>query len=100
MNITNIYIGIAITLLLAIIIFLRWLVFRTMRIREQLQMSYVFTNITHELITPLTILSASIENLRANNPSTQHEFDLMDLNIQRSVRLLQQILETSKSQAG
>ena len=100
MNITNIYIGIAITLLLAIIIFLRWLIFRTMRIREQIQMSYIFTNITHELITPLTILSASIENLRANNPSTQHEFDLMDLNIQRSVRLLQQILETSKSQAG
>ena len=87
MNITNIYIGIAITLLLAIIIFLRWLIFRTMRIREQIQMSYIFTNITHELITPLTILSASIENLRANNPS-------------RSVRLLQQILETSKSQAG
>ena len=100
MNITNIYIGIAITLLLAIIIFLRWLIFRTMRIREQIQMSYIFTNITHELITPLTILSASIENLRANNPSAQHEFDLMDLNIQRSVRLLQQILETSKSQAG
>lgn len=100
MNITNIYIGIAITLLLAIIIFLRWLIFRTKRIREQIQMSYIFTNITHELITPLTILSASIENLRANNPSTQHEFDLMDLNIQRSVRLLQQILETSKSQAG
>ena len=62
MNITNIYIGIAITLLLAIIIFLRWLIFRTMRIREQIQMSYIFTNITHELITPLTILSASLEH--------------------------------------
>lgn len=100
MYITNIYLGIAIALVLAIIAFIRWLIVHTMKIREKLKMSYIFTNITHELLTPLTILSASIENLRANNPASKHEYDLMDLNIQRSVRLLQQILETSKSQAG
>ena len=100
MYITNIYLGIAIALVLAIIAFIRWLIVHTMNIREKLKMSYIFTNITHELLTPLTILSASIENLRANNPASKHEYDLMDLNIQRSVRLLQQILETSKSQAG
>ena len=100
MYVTNIYIGVAIALVLAIIVLIRWLIVRTMNIREKLKMSYIFTNITHELLTPLTILSASIENLRANNPASKHEYDLMDLNIQRSVRLLQQILETSKSQAG
>lgn len=100
MDITNIYIGVVVTLILAFILFLRWIFVRTLRIRERLQMSFIFTNITHELLTPLTILSASIENLRNSNPTAQHEYDLMDLNIQRSVRLLQQILETSKSQAG
>ena len=63
-------------------------------------MSFIFTNITHELLTPLTILSASVANLQRKYPGGQKEYDLMELNIQRSVHLLQQILETSKSQAG
>ena len=100
MNIINIYIGVVVALIITFIIFLRWIFVRTIRIRERLQMSLIFTNITHELLTPLTILSASIENLRNSNPTAHHEYDLMDLNIQRSVRLLQQILETSMSQAG
>ena len=92
---------IGIICLIAIIIPIgRWLYLRSLRIRNRLQMSYLFTNITHELLTPLTILTASIEHLRTNQPEKKQEFDLMDLNIQRIVRLLQQILETSKSQAG
>ena len=63
-------------------------------------MNFIFNNITHELLTPLTIISASVEKLREEHPSSRHDLDLMDLNIQRSVRLLQQILETSKIQAG
>lgn len=63
-------------------------------------MNYIFNNITHELLTPLTIISASVEKLREEHPDSRHDLELMDLNIQRSVRLLQQILETSKSQAG
>ena len=78
----------------------RWLYIRSVRIRNRVQMSYIFTNITHELLTPLTILSASVEHLRKSRPEEQQEYDLMDLNIQRTVRLLQQILETSKSQEG
>ena len=78
----------------------RWLYLRSMRIRNQLQMSYIFTNITHELLTPLSILSASVEHLRTEQPEGKPEYDLMEMNIQRTVRLLQQILETSKSQAG
>jgi len=63
-------------------------------------MSYIFTNITHELLTPLTVISASVDKLRESAPGNVHDYDLMQLNIQRMVRLLQQILETSKSEAG
>ena len=84
----------------AIVILIRWLYARSTRIRSQLQMNYIFNNITHELLTPLTIISASVDKLREEHPDSRHDLDLMDLNIQRSVRLLQQILETSKLQAG
>ena len=63
-------------------------------------MNKALTDITHEMLTPLTILSASIEQLRANQPEGREEYDLMDLNIQRTVRLLQQILDTSQTQGG
>ena len=100
MNDSRLIIVLFVVLLTASFILARWLYIRSMRIRNQLQMSYIFTNITHELLTPLTILSASVEHLRSERPEGKQEYDLMELNIQRTVRLLQQILETSKSQAG
>ena len=63
-------------------------------------MSAIYTNITHELLTPLTVISASVDKLRDEEPKFAHDYDLMQLNIQRMVRLLQQILETNKSEAG
>ena len=63
-------------------------------------MGAIFTNITHELLTPLTVISASVDKLRDEAPDHGHDYDLMQLNIQRMVRLLQQILETSKAEAG
>ena len=87
-------------IMIAIILLSRWLYVRNTRIRSQLQMNFLFNNITHELLTPLTIMSASVEKLREEHPDSRRDLDLMDLNIQRSVRLLQMILETSKSQSG
>ena len=78
----------------------RNLYLRSLRLRRRLQMSNIFTNITHELLTPLTVISASVDKLRDEVPKHGHDYDLMQLNIQRMVRLLQQILETSKSEAG
>ena len=78
----------------------RNLYLRSLRLRRRLQMSNIFTNITHELLTPLTVISASVDKLRDEAPQHGHDYDLMQLNIQRMVRLLQQILETSKSEAG
>ncbi len=90
----------SILLLIAILFLTRWLIKKNMRFRHQLQMGYLYTNITHELLTPLTILGATVEKLRMTYPDAQHEYDLMDLNIKRSVRLLEQILENSKSSTG
>ncbi len=78
----------------------RWLYIRSLRMRNRLQMERIYTNITHELLTPLTIISASVEHLRNSEPKYGYDYDMMQLNIQRMVRLLQQVLETSKSQAG
>ena len=68
--------------------------------KNRLQMSAIYTNITHELLTPLTVISASVDRLRLTAPDHEQDYDLMQLNIDRMVRLLQQILETSKSQSG
>ena len=87
--------------ILAIIFFVgRNLYLRSMRLRRRLQMSSIFTNITHELLTPLTVISASVDKMREEEPKFGRDYDMMQLNIQRMVRLLQQILETSKSEAG
>ena len=112
---TNLLLTITILILLAVlavigrVIFLRSQSIRrqlrmsavfTQSIRRQLRMSAVFTNITHELLTPLTVISASVDKLREEEPEYGRDYDLMQINIQRMVRLLQQILETSKSQSG
>lgn len=84
-----------------LILVIGWLVYRrSVRIHQRLQMNEVFTNISHELLTPLTVISASIEKLREQEPQHAKDYALMELNIERMTRLLQEILETSKSQAG
>ncbi len=94
------YIIIIIAVILAAVYFGRQLYLRSVSIRNRIQMSSIFTNITHELLTPLTVISASVERLRTKEPQYTNDYDLMQLNIERMVRLLQQILETSKSQSG
>ena len=88
-----------IALVIAILIVMR-LNQRNSKLRQKAQMNMMFTSITHELLTPLTILSASIEHLREVEPKHKLQYALMEINIQRSVRLLQQVLETTKAQDG
>jgi CheY-like chemotaxis protein/nitrogen-specific signal transduction histidine kinase len=73
---------------------------RSVRLANRLQLERAFTNISHELLTPLTVVSASIERMRSQEARFASDYALMELNIDRMVRLLQEILETSKSQAG
>ena len=98
---SRILLSLLVIALIAIIFFAgRRLYLRSQGVRRRLQMSAIFTNITHELLTPLSVISASVDKLRDTEPEYSHEYDLMQFNIQRMVRLLQQILETSKSEAG
>lgn len=98
---TRLLLTLLVVALIAIIFFAgRRLYLRSQGVRRRLQMSAIFTNITHELLTPLSVISASVDKLRDTEPEYTHEYDLMQFNIQRMVRLLQQILETSKSDAG
>lgn len=59
-----------------------------------------FTNITHELLTPLTILSAAVDELRVVAPQNGEHYQVMTNNINRLIRLLQQILEFRKAETG
>lgn len=55
-----------------------------------------FTNITHELLTPLTIISASVDDLKIHTPETAGKLVEIEDNLQRLIRLIQQILEFRK----
>ena len=53
-------------IIIAIIIYIggRYIYRRSLRIKNQLQMGQIFTNISHELLTPLTVIAASIERMK------------------------------------
>lgn len=57
-----------------------------------------FTNITHELFTPITIISAATEELKSQIP--EQEYGVISSNIDRLTRLIQQILEFRKAETG
>lgn len=59
-----------------------------------------FTNITHDLMTPLTIISTATSNLRQEYPQSSHLFHIIEDNANRLMRMLQQILEFRKSETG
>lgn len=59
-----------------------------------------FTNITHELMTPLTIISASLDEMKEQMPTMNELYGTMENNVQRLIRLLQQILEFRKAESG
>ena len=100
MNLQTLIVILVIAALAGVFFLGRKLFQRGVRVRNRLQMSAIYTNITHELLTPLTVISASVDRLREQAPNHNQDYDLMQLNIERMVRLLQQILETSKSQSG
>ena len=65
----------------------------------QIKLKY-FTNISHELLTPLTIIMLLIERLQSKNESDKTQFDIMKDNIIRLKRLIQQILVFRKTESG
>ena len=71
-----------------------------LRTKNRLQMAVVFTNITHELLTPLTVISASADSIENEHPELHDRTSLIHNNINRLTRMLRQILEVRKAQAG
>lgn len=59
-----------------------------------------FTNITHELLTPLTIISATVDELKMQLPGHDDLYTIIGNNINRLIRLMQQILEFRKAETG
>ena len=65
-----------------------------------------FTNIAHEFRTPLTLMQGSLEKekriMKANRGQTELEqtIRVMDKSVQRMLRLIDQLLEFRKMQAG
>ena len=100
MTLQNILIIAIIAAAIGIFFTARYLFKRSVYMINRLEMNTVYTNIAHELLTPLTVISASVERLREKEPVHGQDYDLMQLNIERMVRLLQQMLETSKAQEG
>ena len=71
-----------------------------LKTRNRLQMAVILTNITHELLTPLTIISSSIDEMKEEAPQFDSKYTVMKNNINRLTRLLRQMLEVRKQQAG
>ncbi len=59
-----------------------------------------FTNISHELFTPLSVIQCSIDNLRQQNSSDGEILSIMHINLLRLQRLLRQIMEFRKAESG
>lgn len=59
-----------------------------------------FTNISHELFTPLSVMQCSIDRLSQQEKTDCEVLSIMRMNTQRLQRLLQQILEFRKAESG
>lgn len=59
-----------------------------------------FTNITHDFLTPLTIISCMIDDIETILKRKIPQFEIMHSNVNRLKRLLQQILDFRKMESG
>lgn len=59
-----------------------------------------FTNVSHELFTPLSVMQCAIDSLRQDGQASGQTLNIMKINLKRLQRLLQQILEFRKAESG
>lgn len=65
----------------------------------QVKLKY-FTNVSHDLLTPLTVISCLIDDLETVLKPKVRQFAMMRANINRLRRLLQQVLDFRKVESG
>jgi signal transduction histidine kinase/ligand-binding sensor domain-containing protein/DNA-binding response OmpR family regulator len=65
----------------------------------QIKLRY-FTNISHELLTPLTVIMLQIESLQKRLLDHTVQFDIIKDNVMRLKRLIKQILVFRKTESG
>lgn len=65
----------------------------------QVKLKY-FTNISHDLLTPLTVISCLIDDLETLIKPKVRQFALMRASVNRLRRLLQQVLDFRKMESG
>lgn len=68
------------------------------RTQNRLHMAQIFTNITHELLTPISVVQASIDAQEKNIDAGA--YTIIRNNMTRLTRLIRQILEIDKLNAG
>ncbi len=59
-----------------------------------------FTNVSHELLTPLSIIKCSVENMEESLSVDLSQTNVMKMNVSRLTRLVRQILEFRKAESG
>lgn len=59
-----------------------------------------FTDVSHEFLTPLSIILASIESLHPHSEQEKNVAEIMSSNAVRLTRLVQQVLEFRKVESG
>lgn len=59
-----------------------------------------FTNISHDFLTPLTIISCLIDDIETSSKKQLPQYGIMRSNVSRLKRLLQQVLDFRKVESG
>lgn len=68
------------------------------RMQERVQLKF-FRQVTHNLLTPLTVIKANIDDLSTQVPDYSAIFDVMRRNVEKQMNLILQILEANKLKA-
>ncbi len=104
-------------ILLILLYFIRQYDLRRQRLKHQLEMEHLhsekleeldriksrfFANISHEFRTPLTLILGPLESLlsREKNEQSHHELKIMQRSVQRLHKLIAQLLDLSRLEAG
>ena len=68
------------------------------RLQEELAQTKLdyFTNVSHELLTPLTVMSSAVDYLEMETPTNETQLNMLKSNISRLRRLIQQVLDFRK----